>query len=87
MQPIKEYVLVKPFKSEEFTEGGLFVPENCRQVNNKVLVVAVGNGTKDKPMRLKEGMVGFRVKDWGEEVDLNGEKHYLMNQSAIIALQ
>ena len=87
MQPIRDNVLVKPFKSEEVTEGGLFIPENCREVNNKVLVVAVGCGSKEKPMHLKEVQIGHRVKYWGQEIEINGEKHYIMNQSAIIALQ
>lgn len=87
MIPIGENVLVKPFASEEVTQGGIFVPDSCREVSNKVLIIAVGKGSKEKPMRLKEGQIGHRVKDWGTEIEINGEKHYLMNQSAIIALQ
>lgn len=87
MKPIKNNVLVKPFKEDEITESGLFIPESARGFSNKGLIVAVGDGTKDKPMTLKEGQVGYRVKDWGIEVLVDGELHYLMNQDAIIALQ
>lgn len=87
MKPIKENILVKPFPSDEITESGILIPESCRGVSNMVLIVEVGDGTKEKPMYLKKGDVGFRVKDWGEEIEINGEKHYIMNQSAIIALQ
>jgi chaperonin GroES len=87
MTPIRENVLVKPFQSEEITEGGIFVPEKCREISDKVLIVEVGSGTKAKPMHLKKGDIGYRVKGWGEEIEINGEKHYIMNQSAIIALQ
>jgi len=38
-------------------------------------------------MLLKEGQTGFRVQDWGQEVLIDGELHFLMEQSAIIAAQ
>lgn len=87
IKPILQNIIVKPFKSEEVSDGGIFVPESYRSVNNKVMVVATGNGTIKKPMRLKEGDIGFRVKDWGEPMIIDGELHYLMDQAAIIALQ
>ena len=55
--------------------------------SNRVKIVSVGNGSKEKPMLLKEGQIGFRVKDWGEPILIDGEKHYLMTQQSIIALQ
>ncbi len=87
MKPIRNQVLVKPFPAKETTDGGLFVPESVRKTSNKVLIVACGNGSPKKPMELKAGQTAFRVKDWGEEIEIYGEKHYLMDASAIIALQ
>ena len=87
MIPIRQQIVVKPFPSSGLTEGGLIVPDSVQKDSNKVTVVSVGNGTKGKPMRLKPGNVGFRVKDWGEEIIINGEKHYLMEQDAILALE
>lgn len=87
MIPIRDNILFKPLESDGVTEGGLIVPENCREVSNKGVVVLVGHGTPKNPMRLKVGDVGFRVKGWGDEVIYNGEKHYLMSQNAVIALQ
>lgn len=87
MKPIRNFVLVKPFPSDEISEGGIFVPESARQESNKVHIVAVGGGTPNRPMNLRAGQVGFRVKDWGTPVEINGEKHYLMDNSAIIAIQ
>ena len=85
MTPIRAQVLVKPFKSDEISTGGIYVPESARQVNNKATIVKVGNGTKDRPMKLKAGETGFRVKDWGCEVLINGEQHFIMDMDAIIA--
>lgn len=87
MKPVRNNVLVKPFPSEEMSLGGMYVPENCREVNNKVHIVKVGTGTPKKPMLLKEGTVGHRVKLWGQEIMVNGELHFLMDSSAIIAIE
>jgi len=87
MTPILNNVLVKPYPSSEFSEGGLVIPDSVKKPSNKVLIVAVGGGTKKKPMLLKEGQTGFRVKSWGQEILVDNELHFLMDQSAIIALQ
>jgi len=87
MQPIRNEILFKPFPSEEITESGFFVPENCREINDKGTIVAVGNGTANNPMRLKEGMVAYRVKAWGEPIVMGNELYFLMNEKAIIAVE
>ncbi len=87
IQPIRDNVLVKPYPSNEISEGGLLIPESAREVNNKVKVVAVGNGVAGKPMKLKVGDSGYRVKAWGQEILVDGELHFLMSQDAILALQ
>jgi len=85
MKAIRDNVLVKPFESDSVTAGGLYVPDSCKEISNKCTIVSVGEGTPKKPMRLKEGQIGYRVRDWGCEVLIDGELHYLMNQDAIIA--
>lgn len=87
MTPIRQNVLVKPYPPSEQTESGLFVPDTVKKPSNHVYIVAVGNGSPNRPMKLKAGQSGYRVKDWGQEVEYNGEKHYFMEQSAIIALE
>lgn len=86
MKPVRNNVLVKCFESSNISEGGIFVPDSAKTDSNKVLVVEVGTGTPKKPMNLRKGDVGFRVKDWGEPIIENGVKYYLMDSSAIIAL-
>ena len=87
MTPIRSQVLVKPFASDEISEFGIIVPENARKPSNKVMVVKVGNGTKDKPMKLKAGQTGYRVQDWGCPVEVEGELHFIMDADAIIATE
>jgi chaperonin GroES len=86
IQPIRNNVLVKCLEGSGVSEGGIYVPDSYKKDSNKVEVIAVGRGTNKKPMRLKVGDVGFRVKDWGQEIMEDGQKYYIMDDSAIIAL-
>lgn len=86
MQPVRNNILVRPFESEDISEGGIIVPDSCKKPSNRVEVVAVGNGTKTTPMKRKVGEIGYRVKDHGTELIIDGVRHFLMDQSWIIAL-
>ena len=86
MKPVLSQVLFKPFPSPEQTESGIFVPENARPISNKGTIVAVGNGTKDKPMRLEVGMTVYRTGGWGMGFTMNGEVYFLMDEKAIIGI-
>lgn len=87
MTPIKSQILFKPFAPKDVSESGLFIPESARQTRDKGTIVKVGRGTEKKPMRLKEGMIGYRVKSWGTEVIIQGEQHFLMDEAAILAVE
>jgi len=85
MKPVRNNILTKPFPPDEISEGGIFVPESARQESNKMRVIAVGNGTKERKMIFNPGDIVYRVKDWGTPVDIDGERYYLMDQNGIIA--
>ena len=85
MQPVRNIILTKPFPPDEISEGGIFVPESARQESNKMRVIAVGNGTKERKMIFNPGDIVYRVKDWGTPIDIDGERHYIMDQNGIIA--
>lgn len=87
IQPVLHNVLVKPFKGSEISEGGLFIPDSVRKPSNRVEIVAVGEGSPKRPMKLKAGSIGYRVKGWGDPIEIEGELYYIMNEAAIIALQ
>ena len=85
IKPIRNNVLVKPCPPDEMSTGGIIIADSFKEDSNKGIIKAVGNGTKNKPMKLKPGMTAFRVKDWGTPVEENGERFYLMDQEAILA--
>ncbi len=79
MTPILNQILFKPLPSDEISEFGLFIPETARKPSDKGIIVKVGRGTAKQPMTLKEGMTAFRVKDWGQEIMIGNELHFLMD--------
>ena len=87
VKPIRNKILFKPFLIDEKTESGLIVPDSFRGESDKGIIVSVGNGTKIKPMKLKEGSIAYRVHGWGEPIYDNGGKYYIMEDSAVIAVE
>lgn len=87
IRPIRNNVLVECLETNGVTAGGLFIPDAFKGESNRVKVVAVGSGTKEKPMKLKVGSVGYRVQGWGQPIEDNGKKYYLMEAQAIIATE
>lgn len=85
MTPIRDNVIVKPFESDNISSGGIIVSDAHKEVSNKVKVIAVGNGTKRLPMNWKPGDVGFRIKDSGDEIVIDGERHFIVKSNWIIA--
>lgn len=85
VQAIRDKVLIKPFPSENISEGGIWVPDSFAEENNKAWVVSVGNGIANKPMRFTPGMVVHRVKAWGTPIEIDGIIHYLMEDTALLA--
>ncbi len=83
MKPIRNEILWKPLPPKEITDGGLIVPDNCKQVRNVGTVVAIGNNVK----HLKVGDTVHRVLNWGEKYILDGELHFLMSEQSILALE
>lgn len=83
--PIRDNVIVRPFPSDEKSSGGIIVSEAHRAESQKVRVVAVGNGTKKHPMNFNVGDTAFRVKDSGDEIIIDGEKHFIVKSSWLIA--
>ena len=78
-------VLVIPVNAESKTAGGIIIPDSAKEKPLKGTIVAVGPGTKDEAMILKENDVVLYGKYSGQEIEFEGIKYLLMNQSDIIA--
>ena len=85
IQPLADRVLVKPAAAEEKTVGGIIIPDSAKEKPLRGTVLAVGNGTKDEAMVLKEGDTILYGKYAGTELEFDGEKLLIMRQSDVLA--
>lgn len=86
IKPLQDRVLVQPVKTEEKI-GGIIIPDTAsKEKPTQGKVIAVGNGTKDEEMILKEGDNVLYGKYAGNEVELDGEKYIIMRQSDVLAV-
>ena len=44
LQPLSNYVIVKPDKEETMTEGGLYIPDTAQEKPKQGTVIATGKG-------------------------------------------
>lgn len=85
IQPLFDRVLVEPTAAEEVTASGIIIPDSAKEKPLRGTVLAVGKGTKDEEMQLKEGDVVLFGKYAGSEIELDGKKYLMMRQSDVMA--
>lgn len=86
IKPLADRVLIEPTAAEEVTMGGIIIPDSAKEKPLKGKVLAVGHGTKDEPMVLKEGDVVLYGKYAGTEIEVDGEKYLMMRQNDVLAI-
>ncbi len=86
LKPLADRVIVQPTAAEEVTASGIIIPDSAKEKPLKGTVIAVGNGTKDEEMVLKEGDRVLYGKFAGTEIDVEGEKVLVMRQSEVLAV-
>lgn len=86
IKPLADRVLILPTAAEEVTMGGIIIPDTAKEKPLRGTVKAVGNGTKDEEMVLKEGDQVLYGKYAGTELELEDEKYLIMRQSDVLAV-
>lgn len=86
IKPLSDRVLIEPTAAEETTMAGIIIPDSAKEKPLKGTVLAVGNGTKDEEMVLKEGDTVLYGKYAGTEIELEGKKYLIMRQSDVLAV-
>ncbi|HUN21151.1 MAG: co-chaperone GroES [Muribaculaceae bacterium] len=86
IRPLADRVLIQPAAAEEVTVSGIIIPDSAKEKPLKGNVLAVGNGTKDEEMVLKEGDTVLYGKYAGTEIELDGEKYLIMRQNDVLAV-
>lgn len=86
IKPLADRVLIEPATAEEVTVGGIIIPDSAKEKPLKGTVVAVGDGTKDESMMLKEGDTVLYGKYAGTELEFDSKKYLIMRQSDVLAV-
>ena len=86
VKPLSDRVLILPNPAEEKTAGGLFIPDTAKEKPLMGKVVAVGPGTTDVKMEVKEGDTVLYGKYAGTELNIEGVDYLIMKQSDILAI-
>lgn len=86
IKPLADRVLIQPTPAEETTLSGIIIPDSAKEKPLRGTVLAVGNGTKDEEMVVKEGDTVLYGKYAGTEIEFEGEKLLIMRQSDVLAV-
>jgi chaperonin GroES len=86
IHPLADRVVIEPAQAEQKTASGIIIPDTAKEKPQRGTVVAVGPGTTDNPVTLKEGDVVLYGKYAGTEFALEGVTYLIMRESDIIAM-
>lgn len=82
-KPNEDRILVEPAAAEEKTASGIIIPDTAKEKPQEGLVVAVGEGTSDKPVTVKVGDKVLYGKYSGTEISFGGADYLIMRNSDI----
>lgn len=86
VKPLADRVIIRPAQAEEVTAAGIIIPDSAKEKPLKGTVIAVGPGTKDEVMELKDGDIVLYGKYAGTELEIEGDKVLIMRQSEVLAI-
>jgi len=89
--PIGDRVVVKRLEASEVTAGGIVLPDSAREKSKQGRVLSVGPGRlldsgKRGKLQIDEGDVVVFSSYAGNELECDGEKLLIMNESDILAV-
>ena len=90
LKPLEDRVVVEPKEAESVTAGGIVLPDNAKEKQQRGTVVAVGPGKLlDDGTRAELSVaVGDEViygKYSGSDVEVDGEQYKILRESDVLA--
>ena len=91
IRPLHDRLIVKRFKEEERTKGGIIIPDNAKEKPQQGEVVAVGNGKvfddgRRVPLEIKKGDRVLFGKYSGTEIKVDGSEYLMMKEEDILGI-
>ena len=85
IKPLADRVVIKKLEAEEKTESGLILTGSAKEKPQAAEVIAVGPGTEEVEMVVKEGNHVIYSQYAGTEVKYAGEEYTILSQRDILA--
>ena len=86
IKPLADRVLIKMEEAEETTKSGIILSSGSQEKPQIAKVVAVGPGTEDVKMYIKEGDKVIINKYSGTEVKYEGTEYTIVKQEDVLAI-
>jgi len=86
IKPLADRVLIKMVEAEETTKSGIILSSGSKEKPQIAEVVAVGPGTEDVKMNVKEGDKVIINKYSGTEVKYEGTEYTIVKQDDVLAI-
>lgn len=86
IKPLADRVLIKMVESEETTKSGIILSSGSKEKPQIAEVVAVGPGTEEVKMNIKEGDKVIINKYSGTEVKYEGTEYTIVKQEDVLAI-
>ena len=90
LTPLHDRILVRRVEAEETARGGIIIPDTAKEKPQEGIVVAVGNGKREKgeliPMGVKEGDRILFGKYAGNEVRIDDEELVIMREEEVLGV-
>lgn len=86
IKPLADRVLIKMIESEETTKSGIILSSGSKEKPQIAKVVAVGPGTEDVKMYIKEGEKVIINKYSGTEVKYEETEYTIVKQEDVLAI-
>ena len=83
-QPILDRVLVKQAPADEYSSGGIIIPDSAQEKPDRGIVVAVGKGKGNELLSVKVGDIVLYGKYAGIEIKIKGKDYLIMRESDIL---
>lgn len=91
IQPLGQRVLLKRIEAQEFSAGGIVLPDSAREKPQEAIVVALGTGGKNEDgsnfdFSVKANDRVLIAKYGGTDVSVDGVDHLIMSESDILGI-
>lgn len=92
IKPLLDHILIERIKTEEKTEGGIFLPDTVeKDKSEQGIVVAVGEGRKTEdgkiiPVAVMPGQKVLFTKYGPNEIKVEGKEYLVAKEDDILAI-